>query len=785
MKKTIPEIIYKRRKLIAIPAVHYRAAFAKHVKSVCSNQDSRPGAIAVELGPGATSAISAWFKELETATSGGRIPSMLGLIRNNRRIHPQFKEKAIRLQKNYAKQLHEIPQSILKNNIDYAAVSLVCLSLTDSIIEAIRCAHELKIPVYGIDIEDSASMKRSPGIIEDPLKAYDNLGNYIHDNQHPAMTGRDHHVDGRREKVMAARLKYLLLRHERILFTGGLAHWLEIQRLLTDSCLKPASHIPINKGEDYTRVLVHPAIAVSQMDIFPSVTTWYEKQRKRVNPCSGSCVSTAFMKMFHEQLDAAYIAYFSDQNNGKNTIGKCKDREKLPAFESFLGKLCVMTQHQFPTIAMVMEAAEAIMSNSFVKSLSESLIKHDMKWAMPDDFKELPLLGPAPAARDHAFPSSMQTARVGVPRKGRGADDDVIYEYTDPFYLSAGRENGDSMKIIKASWFTSDKPDLRSSVGLASAGLRWAWPPCEFLLHATGFEAANLSKSNSSERNSEAFEGSLLEGINVKKTLRAKIRGDNTLYVHRKRKNMVEDNAITNGQSLEPTVFIFEDPNTAHKAVWSLGTAGGDDMREYVKPAECARFDKITGQFGSVFVGSVFFASRVPSSEDIGSAVEWENKLFGYLSFGNPCANINQSLMWLEATDYRACPILRDKTFDNLVGHYQLRHNVSIEPLRWAAALVRFAIPYARKRVVIVAADGFALDRIAQQEAHARRIELDVIPLSVFPRDTIRQTRRQYFVKTGKGGLEIELELERQLGPKDKYLDMLPPMMQAQVMSNP
>ena len=81
---------------------------------------------------------------------------------------------------------------------------------------------------------------------------------------------------------MAARLKGLLRQHGTVLFTGGLAHWVSIQRLLADETLRPADVPAAAGGGAARRVLVHPVLATHQMDLFPDITALYQDHRRPV-----------------------------------------------------------------------------------------------------------------------------------------------------------------------------------------------------------------------------------------------------------------------------------------------------------------------------------------------------------------------------------------------------------------------------------------------------------------------------------------------------------------------
>ena len=253
------------------------------VNRACADAATRPAAIAVELDPAAAAAVAGWLGELGVAPGEAPLPCMLGLARQNRRIHPRFKAAALRLQQTTGRQLHELAPDLLYRELGYAPVGLLCLSPTDSIIEAIRCALELKAPLYGIDLDDPAAPAQRPARHQrDPLAARGDLAAYLRALGRQADQARDEHTDGRRELVMAARLKALLMRHDRVLFTGGLGHWASLCRLLADDGLAPAREVPQDGPVGYQRVLVHPRQALAHMDLFPRLTAAYEAARQPV-----------------------------------------------------------------------------------------------------------------------------------------------------------------------------------------------------------------------------------------------------------------------------------------------------------------------------------------------------------------------------------------------------------------------------------------------------------------------------------------------------------------------
>ena len=277
---------YESGELIAVPAVHFSHVFAGEVNRLCADPETRPEAVAVELGPQSATALKSWLKQLCTEREGPNpLPVMLGLTQVNRMIRPSDRDKALRLQHETGKDLSELPSEVLYEEFGYAGASLLCLCPTDSIVEAARCAVELNLPLYGVDLEETACGKFTEVKVQDPLSANGDLPGYVARNAAYAEQQRDEEIDSRREIAMAARLKTFLTRHRRVLFTCGLAHWLTS---------RPCSPTPPSgrrwsprraryRGGHVRKVVVHPLLAVRHMDIFPSLTVAYERHRRPVN----------------------------------------------------------------------------------------------------------------------------------------------------------------------------------------------------------------------------------------------------------------------------------------------------------------------------------------------------------------------------------------------------------------------------------------------------------------------------------------------------------------------
>lgn len=59
-----PEIKVGNSMLKAVPAIHYKAVFAREIYRLCCQGNQKPDAIAVELGPHVVLEIIKWMKEL-------------------------------------------------------------------------------------------------------------------------------------------------------------------------------------------------------------------------------------------------------------------------------------------------------------------------------------------------------------------------------------------------------------------------------------------------------------------------------------------------------------------------------------------------------------------------------------------------------------------------------------------------------------------------------------------------------------------------------------------------
>ena len=770
---------YHGRILLGIPAIHNRAVFAEIVNQCCADEALRPDAVAVELDPAAVEASAGWLTELGVI-SGRELPCMLGLTRRNKRIHPQFKEAALRLQERTGRQLHELPPDVLHRELGYAAVSLLCLSPTDSIIEAIRSALELKVPLYGIDMDDPSNLgERGSIAVRDPVAARDDFRTYV--NLHGRLTEdiRDQHTDVRRETVMAARLKTLLLRHNKVLFTCGLAHWDNICRLLADENLQPALDVPQHGTVIYKRVLVHPHKAVQHMDIFPGITTAYEALRQPATINTGSREPVNFQEQFRSCLESACARYLGHPGQERDTCHSPQSFHGFGRFSGYLANLCLLSQRMTPDLSNALTAARSMMPGDFVAALADSLMAFN--WVSPASFPDLSVICPD---TDHNRKDGYESTRavMNIPALNPTGDRSE-YDRTTPFYVDR-LHGSDGQETTKLPWQWQDEPFVTSPDNKGYE-FNYVWPPCEYLFYASIYEAINVADARFSERRIEPFEGALHDGIDLKASLRSAITGENRLFVKRTLKRAIRPasgepvaQTYTGNLELQPTVFIFSRETETNNAFWEYLKPGDQELYKDLTSSGKRMFDRDVPTRHDVFIESLHYSESQSIPDHMRPWVRGLRLLHGSLRFGNPCVNFFQSASWLEKGRFKASPLLPGSgSIGEIASMYRERHHIDVDPNDWGNALIFFAIPYTTvtRRVVVVAHRDFRISRDVHQEARRRRVELVVLPLSYFPPGRISEIRMQYSVKAGQGGKEYPPELEWVFGHNQyTYLNLLP-----------
>jgi hypothetical protein len=757
--------------LLAVPAIPYRLTFAKHVNRLCRNENTKPDAIAIELGPQSTKECALWLQEL-TDKYKRDFPSMLAITKENTRIRSTYKELAAKLQETSGKDLNDLSPDVLKHLLNYSAKSVLPLSPTDSRIEAIRCALELNIPLYGVDLEETADAYRKEGKLEDPAgKSGEDLTEYAKRNVRYAEYARDEEIDKRREFAIAARLKSLLMRHTRVLFTGGLAHWGQIEFLLRNPDLRPAQVEGMNEASstNFTRCIVHPVVAIYFMDVFPTFAGYYNRYREPVNSSNifelkDVDSSLSPILLFNDRLEKAYQAYFDkvdieDQNQQQ-------DIQMLPTFKELLSNICILKQLLVPDLPTIIEAAQAAMSTQFCEILANEFM--DFNWVTGKDFPDLPILASVP----------LQT----------GPYMKVEFLYPDgsrsnEFYLNLLYNRRSIMAGVSIPWRWKLEPFPYKQRGKSQKSMgdvvqpgfgdyEITWPPRDYLITAMSLDAMQTARRKG--RSSVVFQGSLLDGIDVKTTLRAHIRGNEHIYVTDR--GIYETFVSSWEHNINPIIWIFNPyRNKSSNTKWTLYGVDLRDIEKYVINTE--KLKDVMRQLGTKYMSAASYGTEEKVQKSLERAgIANIKSIHGVLFLGLPCFSIKQEAKFMEFYNYEKFA-LYDGSIKGLTEMFHKRHGIDLDMTDWPVSMVRMAIPYARQEVTVIVPHGFILPRVVFVEAKKRKVDLNILPLSYFPKENIEKITTEYCVYTipGSDWEAFPESAERCLGEKaDKNRHLVP-----------
>ena len=754
--------------LIAVPAIHYRAVFAREVNYLCSCKETRPDAVAVELGPHITYQILVWMKELVVSTSGKSIlPCMLGILIKNRLIHPDYSDTALYLQEYFGKPLRNIPPLVLKQLLHFSDKYLVGLSSTDSIIEAVRCAVELDIPVYGVDMDEFSVKPEKRLLVKEPGISDFNLREYISENEITAAATRDPYVYGRREHVMVSRLKSILNRHKKVLFTGGLAHWSMIKGLLKNPDIRPADFLVPEIPLNFTRIILHPSIAVAFMDTYPIMTTIYEENRH--NPS----IKREYLSPLPEKsqlckkiLRRTYSKYFKSHGYDTSEEKVKNESHRIPDFERLLANLRMVHQRSSPSVTELLNCGDAMIPSGFNGILLNELMDIGRSWASPKQFPELPII----SLFNDEEAEQNNTEHIDLFNLTENHHNKKPGVFTVQFH----NVNNPPERYFNL-WKWDEEPEKHER---EITPFSWVWPPCEALMIAIANEAAKMAVTRSNESVSSAFEGSLYNGLDIKGTIRSVIRGENKIYI--KRPYSEKQTFSPDGKKPEPTVFIFSDNQDDINSEWML-FIGGKKIDSYVK--DKVRYREIERKSGSYFISSIarMYYQEVPFH--LRNYVYSIGILEGYTTFGNSCINSSQTAQWLEDNDYKCCPVMNNASIYSLAKYYKKLFNIELAFSDWKTTLIQIAIPFAKERFIVLAPRRFKIPERIYSEAKKRNVIIDLLPMEYFPDSYIAEMRKKIML-TAIYSDEFchSSEIEKALGQKvDTHFELLPLYMQQQL----
>ncbi len=772
--------------LHAVPAVHFRIPFAQRVNNLCRDSRTRPDAIAVELGPAVADYCYNWFKELRSeGRLGRRFPCMLAVVTPNQRIRSSLKERAYELQKQMGRDLEGLPDELLNRILGYCSETVLFLSPTDSIVEAVRAAVELDIPLYGVDMDEVADAIRPDVLTMDPTAMRsEELGDWVKQNYRYAHTAKDEYIDQRREVAMAARLKTILNKHKKVVFTCGLAHWDAIYQHLGDKKLTPAPLTikPSDRTKLFSRVVAHPSLAVYFMDLFPPLAAAAEKARIPATETPRSMHGLDQFELSPPLIFKALLVatYKKIHSNSRNNIAAATDKHdiyKFRQFETLAENLSILSNQKVPNVFMLLEAARGTIGEDFCQLLVQTFLDYD--WLDPTEFG-LPILTPAlkqdgihlkVKVNDLKNEESRQFYINHLPGFGETRYRGQV-PYKNPYSTDEPQSASPPVPDALKNWSSVDS-QLSQSGTRNNSPTEWrTWPPADHLITMMSCRATALARYLVDEREAIPFEGTLYEGIDAKRTLRSFTAGDGRVFVSQKRR--IRGRPEFEERSFEPIVWIFEEET--QRAEWHPYRTSLSQLRR-VCPDK-AKFDRATSQMGSEFAAAMTYGNweNCPK-EYLDAGVKWKMHLNGVVYFIPPHFDNVQDMAWVMAGNFRNVPNHTSIAPEDIVTMYQERYGFAIDLDNWISAMVQFAIPYTRSAVVVVAPQQLKLDPTVLKAATRLGKAVTRVPLSYFSRQVIERLRLNYGVAWYKDskGVPIPESVEQILGePFDRYRNQIP-----------
>ncbi len=716
--------------LIVVPSIHYNHVFARRVNQICHASEGAPEAIAVELGPRAASEARLWLSELGGKNAG--LPVMFGLMKRNRRIRASLRQKALQLQKDTGKDLSELSPEVLRRELGYSGYSLLCLSPTDSIIEAIRCGIELGLPSFGVDLDDMADgVYDAPVLIQNP-DALEGLVDYIDRNADLADLHRDEEVDLRRETVMASRIKATLQRYKRVLFVCGMAHWLSISNMLTDQTVKPAltSGTPERIQGEFKRLVVHPLVALQYMDSFPKLAIAYEKTRISASNRGrrgGGVNELSPTAIFDKELKRSCRRYFHTRRYLQSNDERKQDIEKIALFQGYLGNLCVLSNRQVPHLSMIANAAKETMSADFTQILTKTFM--DIPWVSPDDFQDCELLSPS---GDEGHNTGATVLINGEGRQG-GSKFFVRCQSTNAAHAPA---------TISFDWGKARKLMERATSNFTSH----TWSPWNRLITSLSLRAIEESTREKITNIHVQFEGSLLHGIDIKKTIHSFSRGKETYFVRDCSCAAPDQPDFVGGF---PVVWIIR-PGNIDGSDWRVLYEPCNYMERHIK--DKAAFERVRAKKGSNMVAIIAYGQSYCDESTLSRPSGARCDRYAGITIFQPISWSNRQFAhWAEITGYRRAPFCETSLFGNdlyggLAKQYREKHRIRIEDYHWTTTMILLAIPYAKEVLTVVAPDGYRLERVVHEKASQYGVQVKPVFHKKFAADDLARLERCHLV---------------------------------------
>jgi hypothetical protein len=455
------------------------------------------------------------------------------------------------------------------------------------------------------------------------------------------------------------------------------------------------------------------------MDVFPAVALAFE--RRRLHPLldlPGRRRPIRRETMLRTLLRRAYRRHFQDSTDRDADARKRSDWSGIPAFEQLLRGQALLNQRSQPTLAMVDTCARATLSEVFCAVLRRTL--SEFPWVDP---KTLPGCG-----------------YLRPPLVGEGATGQLVFSENEqgsgdlqvPALLPGG-SCGPSAFPVPDAW------RVPLAVKQRAFGYRFTWRPWEDLIDGLCAMAIAGSLHRRREPASEPYGGQLLDGLDVKATLRAHSRGEEQIWV---RDALLRPGAIPSTLPEGfPVVWIFdEDPSVGPSREWST----------YFEPVEWlanfsgdpAAFRRLLRTPGDGLVDLITYGRAAPGSEAQRSKTGiGDDVLSGLVVFSPIFPNYRQTVSWYRTTGASRNPVAwcwRIGENESLVRDLAGRADPALRSLRWQDLLIGMAIPFSGQTLIVVAPPEFRISPVVAKVAARRGISIRLVASSSLPAELMQ-----------------------------------------------
>ena len=334
----------------------------------------------------------------------------------------------------------------------------------------------------------------------------------------------------------------------------------------------------------------------------------------------------------------------------------------------------------------------------------------DVPWAKPKTFPDCALLCSADGSKERGHVTLTEpTGKESV------------------FYVRTTRSAAGSPPTLEIPFRWPEDGETQTSWRID--GSLHTWLPWDRLVTALSIRAMEHAMRKRTAVMPAKFEGSLLDGIDTKPTIRAFSRGEEQFYVREPAKG---ENAEADLSPSFPVVWILN-PHDPAETAWTMLREPCSYMERYIRDRRSLAH--VVKERGSNMTAIMAYGSRSAMSYD--SAVKKECYQ-GILLFQPICWTNEQFARWAESTGYRRNPFFESGFFESDLGLVRkLLARDHLQPddgARASTVLLLAALPFAKQTLVVVAPAGYHVDRTVLQHAKRLDVEILLVPLKpVFP----------------------------------------------------